>query len=452
MNDNHYEQKDDKVVEISNLPHEEASEERKAFPFEKRLLSFVRWSHQHRRVSVLGTSSLLCLALLIFLGSILPLQQLRSGKGLGPAPTPMPLSGSDLFYFSPLPSWGTVFLDGQPLTLTPVPIVSNKPPIRLPAGRHLLEWQAAPFIPQHCVLLVPPRQSAEQTCRVTQAPTTTFADSSSLVTIPVSLAQLPIHEHDALIQATQSLLDTLQSTETVQPGEHYTLTENPEQIMTATAPLQATLRLSLDTDISAPANCIGLSLGEGCTIAGQDCHLFCTPLWPKTPGAGWDIAALFHTTWQYSDMDGYPVKNSLSLHSASGPIEQFVVLHVTWTQGQWHVAFQSLVASSFDDPICVATIGLVGANPTYQSLPGSTTLLQWAYASASRTAAGCLAIARLEQSPSLSSTPTGDALLLRRFGVLLAANPTAYQVWPSLPTADSYEQQLAQDLVSRAIW
>lgn len=185
-----------------------------------------RWMRQHRRVSVFGTVSLVGIALMILAGSVLPFQQIREGKGLGPAPTPLPLSGPDLFYFNPLPSWGTVLLDGHPLAHVPVPIVRDEPPVRLPQGRHVLEWYAAPFAPQRCTLFVPTLWSAEQMCNVTHAPSTALASSASLVTIPVSLAQLPQHERVALIQATQSLLDTLPSTEAVQPGEHYIPAEN----------------------------------------------------------------------------------------------------------------------------------------------------------------------------------------------------------------------------------
>src|SRR5206468_3777846 len=111
----------------------------------------------------------------------------------------------------------------------------------------------------------------------------------------------------SLSHAAQSLLDTLQSTEVVRPGERYVLAEDAHQIQTARTPLQATLHFLLDTDTRVPVSCSGLSLGEDCTIGDQDCRLFCTPLWPKTPGPAWDIAAIFHTTWQYTTPDGQPL-------------------------------------------------------------------------------------------------------------------------------------------------
>jgi hypothetical protein len=37
---------------------------------------------------------------------------------------------------------------------------------------------------------------------------------------------------------------------------------------------------------------------------------------------------------------------------------------------------------------------------------------------------------------------------LFRFGVVLAANTVAHQLWPYLPVADAYEQGIAQRLYS----
>jgi hypothetical protein len=439
MQDNQYEQWDDEVVEISDLPQEGTpSPKKRQIRYLPGLLFLLRWSRRHRRFSALLTVSLVGLALLMLLGSVLPIQQMQEGKGLRAGQTPAPLTGPDLFYFNPLPSWGTVELDEQPLAHVPVPIVGNEPPLRLPHGRHVLEWYAAPFEQQRCILFVPPQQGSGQTCTVTQAPSTAFAEHASLIILPVSLAQLPEKERTDLVHAAQSLLDTLQSTEMVQRGERYVLTEGSPQIQTASTPLQATLHFSLDTDTRIPVTCSGLSLGEGCTISGQDCRLFCTPLWPKTPGPAWDIAAIFHTTWQYTTPDGQPLEGSSPTQRAAISA-QFVTLHVTWTHGQWQVAFQNQGASSFDDPICVATIAEVGANPSYHSVPGSSTALSWTYTSAYTAAGGCLAAAQGEQAPNV--------LLLRRFGVLLATNAEAHRLWPRLPVADSYEQQLAQHLL-----
>ncbi|HEX4204548.1 MAG TPA: hypothetical protein VHZ51_10215 [Ktedonobacteraceae bacterium] len=450
--DNHDEQRDDEVAEISDLPQEEQTpfaSKRSPTRFSNTLLSYFDWSHRHRRASLLLSIGLVALTVLIILGSLRPFQSLQGGKGPGPVPTPTLLSGSDLFYFSPLPSWGTVSLDGQPLPHVPAPIVSNEPPVRLPHGRHVLTWQAAPFEPQRCVLLVPPQQGSGQTCHITQAPLTSFADHAALITIPATLAQLPTGARNSLVQDTQSLLDTQRSQETVQPGERYALGTDPAQVRTATIPLQATMRFHLDTDPHAPANCSSVSLGQGCTIAGQDCHLFCTPIWPETPGAIWHIAAIFHTDWQYTTPDGQRIANTAQ-HTGS-PVEQFITLQVTWTRGHLQVAFQDQETSSFDNPACIATVGTVGATYTYQFAVGDNTKpLSWLYASAHKAASGCIATTQVNaQSTFFSSPHMRDVLLLQRFGVLLAANDAAHRLWPSLPVADSYEQQLAQNLAQQ---
>lgn len=439
-------------IEVSNLPTGQAFSPRKGLlaRIPSSLFLLLSWTRQHRRISALGTISFVVIALVLFVSSILPLHQLQARKGLEPSPAPTPLAGSDLFYFNPLPSWGTVLLDGQPLSHAPVSITSNDPPVRLPQGRHVLEWKADPFVTQRCLLLVPPQ--SEQTCNVTEAPATPFADYASLITIPVSLAQIRQQERTALIAATQSLLDTLHSSETVQPGEPYTVGSSPPVLQRATAPLRATLRFHLDTDPQAPAQCSGVSLGRGCSIAGQDCRLFCTPLWPKTPGPAWNIAAIFHTDWQYTTMDGQRLADTLSANHAIGATEQFVTLHITWTRGQWQVSFQNQGASSFDDPICITTIGEISTTPSYQQAPQAKMPLRWTYTSARNAAAGCLAVTQVMLATSSSWPQLGDALVLQRFGVLLAANDVAHQLWPNLPIADANAQQLAQMLLARIKW
>lgn len=460
MNEREYDDlHDDNTIEVSDLPEEPALTGRKRRPATspRRISLRPRWSRRPRLLQAVGTISLVLIALLLLLSTFLPLRAVIQIPFMGPSPTPSLLAGRDLFYFNALPSWGTVLLDGHPLSHIPTLIISDEPPVRLPAGRHLLEWRADPFEPLRCTLVVPPVQGeGARMCNVTDAPSTRFAEHAWLITLPVSLSHLPGSQREALIQATQSLLDTLQSTEIVQPGEHYLEAEEPYQVHTATQPLQATLRFHLDTDTTQPASCSGVSLGHGCSIAGQDCRLFCTPLWPKTRSARslqeWNIAAIFHTSWQYTTLDGKLI--TPKQQNAHSPVrtEQFVTLHVIWQQGRWQVSFQNQGASSFDNPVCTATISVIVLNPSYHFVPGTTDPLSWAFTSGPRPAAGCLAAARVLQGASQSSTQLLNVILLRRFGVLLAANQAAHQLWPTLPLADEDEQRLAQYLLRVTRW
>lgn len=89
-------------------------------------------------------------------------------------------------------------------------------------------------------------------------------------------------------------------------------------------------------------------------------------------------------------------------------------------------------------------------HPEYLQLPGATIPLSWVYASRLPATDGCLAAAHVQEAPA-SALPQ-DALLLHRFGVLLAANDVAHRLWPTLPVADSNEQQLAQNLLEVTTW
>lgn len=415
------------------------------------VVALYSWTRKHRVVSAFGTFGLVTLTLLILLSVVLPGQRVTGTKGSSPSPIPTPLSGPGLFYFSAHPSWGTVALDGRRLADVPTPLVGDEPPIRLSQGQHVLEWHAPPFTPYSCTLLVPPHNGTYQTCNILKAPATTFADSASLIVIPANLTQLPAGERASLIGVTQSLLDSLHITENVRPGEHYAFEGLQERIQIAQVPLQATLRLFLDTDEHVPATCPGLTLGQGCTITGQDCRLFCTPLWPKTAGAYWNVAVLFHSEWQYTGRNGKTVTSATRVSSLPHE-DQFLVLYVTWTKGQWHVNFQNRAASSFNDPLCITTIGQVQTRDIFQQIPGTMVHLTWTYGSSWSSSTGCLAVARVGDTTGTASAQTDDALLLYRFGAMLTANDVAHRLWPTLPVANSHEQQLAQELLQQVVW
>jgi hypothetical protein len=68
------------------------------------------------------------------------------------------------------------------------------------------------------------------------------------------------------------------------------------------------------------------------------------------------------------------------------------------------------------------------------------------YASASELTGGCV-VSISGYSQSASATP---ALFLERFGVLLAVNDAAHQLWPSQPRADAAEVSQALALATRA--
>jgi hypothetical protein len=261
---------DEEAIEMSDLPAQQMPcEEGESLPSSQRISLRTHRSLHEQRWRVMRLSGLVLLTLVLLLASMPPVRRLALAT-LFPSPHSSairPLSGPGRFYLHTLPSWGTVWIDGRQLPQVPTAsevIPASAAPLRLGAGRHLVEWRADPFIPQRCSVVVPPQRGAS-TCQMTPALPNQYTDQATLLTLPVSLDALPQGPRLDLIHAVQSLLDSLQSTTIVQPGERYVTTQSGVQ--QAEEPLSATLHFQLETQISRPATCRGVSLGHSCMIA-----------------------------------------------------------------------------------------------------------------------------------------------------------------------------------------
>src|SRR5205823_6116488 len=150
---------------------------------------------------------------------------------------------------------------------------------------HKLLWQAAPFQPVSCVLVVPV-SSNPSTCNHSQFTPENTNQLVSIVELRVSTDLLPNIQRTALLEATQAALDQEQHSETVLPGEAYAVPSKisgagqnacrlAKQIVAcysmAKQQLRATLRFELDTDTLYGAPC---SNGQACSYGGFDCRLF----------------------------------------------------------------------------------------------------------------------------------------------------------------------------------
>jgi hypothetical protein len=263
-----------------------------------------------------------------------------------------------------------------------------------------------------------------------------------LHTLPISLDALPADPRIDLIHTTQLLLDSLQSTTLVQPGERYVTTQSGVQ--QAKEPLSATLHFQLETQTSHPAICTGVTLGHSCMIAQQDCRRFCTLQWVRAT-QGWDVAAIVRASWDYTTLTGQGLAR-MQPDTTMRPGElQFVTFHITWQQSRWHVTFHPAGDSSFDNPVCSTTLSEIATNPATDSSRNPD--LTWNFVSGALNAAGCLAEATLGQEAVSSSE---HAYLLHRFGLLIAANPLAHQRWPELPAATKQEQEIVRQIEAGA--
>ncbi|QBD80488.1 hypothetical protein EPA93_32750 [Ktedonosporobacter rubrisoli] len=445
-------------IEISDLTAKKPEKEHPSSPIQHFSLK-PRYSLRQRRKQLLITSGIIILTLIGLLSSLAPVRNLvLSGLGLT-TPEARRLTGDDLFYFQALPSWGTFKLDGKPLTRNP--IASTQPPLRLPRGQHTLEWSAKPFKATiSCQLSVPPlsNTNSQQACITHALGANDFAENAFSVSFPVtpSLTMLPPEQQQALIGSIQQLFDIQKSSTILEPGELYTYNRATMPAQTADQPMNAHLRFLLDTDTTKPAQCNGLNFGSGCSIAGHDCRQFCTLNWPDASTQpttyGWHIAAIMRPTWTFDPIGAKADTRQQSASNTQGE-QHFVALHITLKQNKWQVAFHPQGASSFDDPNCVPTIGSIMARSSYRYVGKTQQPITWAFLSAANRSIGCLAAAQLPNDTAQASPlrePT--AYVIQRFGVLLAVNSAAHQLWPDLPVANKAAQDAAQEIITHTVF
>jgi hypothetical protein len=401
-----------------------------------------RLTLRQRRRQAIITGIIMLTALIIFLVSILPVQTLF--KQLT---SPSLMSGPNLFYFPQLPSWGTFTLDGRRLTSTPT--VDSGPPVQLSEGTHTLVWRGEPFVPLQCTLVVP-SFSERQTCSVRDAGSNEYTRDASMISFPIglSLQQLPQNERTALTRTLQNVLDELQSSSIVQPGERYSYSLDG-QVYTARNQLRAFQSFDLDTDADAPAECMGPRFGSGCSLDGTDCRLLCSVSWPTKASdpatQGWHVVAVVDQTWEYSDVG----QSFLTQPNAPGDQHQ-VTFQITRVQHQWRAAFHPQGASPFDDPNCIGVVGQITSSPKYLQLDETQQRITWTYSSGPNRASGCLATGTVHSGTTLDlpTSANSTAYLLYRFDQLQAANEPARQLWPMLPLADKHTQDIASQIAT----
>ena len=123
--------------------------------------------------------------------------------------------------------------------------------------------------------------------------------------------------------------------------------------------------------------------------------------------------------------------------------DHLVPLGITWNNPGWQVS--ALFPNSqapFGDPVCDSAIGDAQALAGDFVIDNLPVQVQDRSLSGANPASGCLLVI----TPTSTTTKPIVAYCMHRFGVLLAANDMAHRLWPYLPVADAYEQQLAHQL------
>ena len=449
-------------VEIVDLPAGDDEQQRRPerpfvpFPSSIKLTSIAR----QRRFQLLLTASIVAIVVVIILGNSLPVRNLAVRLLAARVPTPAAtlVPGIDLFYIDGAPSWGSAYLDGQ--RMKHLPKVGVDLPLRIARGQHVLEWKADPFQEQLCIVSVPANFSVD-TCHYNNSVSLGGGRSAWLLTFPASLQILPNKPRLALLQAVQAALDAQSSMETVQPGELYNSTAQQGVFTTARQPLRATLHFQLDTSPlslnSGPCTVNGQNNGQECVVWGQDCHVFCADPTANTTAAlhaqEWDVLGVVLPVWDYTTLNGKSIaQNQPDAFAGAQGYELAMPFHITWDGTDWHVSIPLDHANTlpFGNPFCSSAESEVQIDASLSAAVLKNFVVSWKYASGPLAAAGCVAVAAPNLS-GLTTTPAPSyhvaAYCLQRFGVLLAANDVAHQLWPTMPMADTYEQHLAQQLV-----
>jgi hypothetical protein len=430
-----------------------------------------RWRSSRRRGPVIYVAIIVSVIILLVMvaRSSFPLPGGSAGEQQDAVLPP----GYNDFFLQPDVPWTQIFIDGQRVE---PPGAERASPLTLKPGHHLITWRAAPFQPQSCRISIP--YAVGDSCKFAREEITPPGSTIGLqiILLHESLSTLPAAQQIALRNAIQASFDSIPASQRVLPGERY-FTGN--RTLVATQPLQATLRLSLDTD--SDANCAldtEVMFPQTCTLAEQNCAQLCTIPWnaqgiPQEPR--WFAFAQTHLSWDYTTLQGQPIASDQPIDNSSvnfaSMTDQLTLLSITWQHDSWHI--RPLLGSDLpsptivdsgdlgqpigeniqlaDDPACVAAQNIFVQLSAYSSSLLNASPQQIHYVSGANPAAGCVVTLPLIID-NATSTGGQTAIFLERFGVMLAVNDAAHRLQPDLPLADREEKTLAGQLTTIVGW
>lgn len=414
---------------------------------------FSRFSQRQRAMRLVTTVGIVIIVLLILIGNTVSLPNVVRRFVFGPLPSPTAplLPGQNQFYVQGDPTWGKLFIDGR--AVGHLPTIGVESPLRFARGQHTLLWRAAPFHDQQCTVSVPLEPT--DTCRFGGSVESNAISFAWVVYFDATLEMLPARQQGALLQVVQQVVNGQGMEEMVRPGEVYAdaLVGRP---VTATKPLHATLHFVVNTSSSSHASCVVFGqVGQPCAELGQDCRQWCSVAQSELSNdatLGWSVFAVVQAAWTFATLDGRVVERTeQDGYDGIAASQHLLPLRITWSHEGWHVVIPD--QAHFPVPIdsnitCATARDEVQAGSMFNTTQIEGAPPTWQYVTGKVSAQGCLAIGVPHTVASLisSSTPPTSALCLYRFGVYLAANAVAHHLWPSMPTADAYEQGIAQRL------
>jgi hypothetical protein len=418
---------------------------------------------RQRRWSVALTTGLFILSIGLILASVVNVRSLLGVEGSVFESNPAAVSSDLPVYLQGNPSWGSFTVDGRPVAS--LPQAEHDGPLILAPGQHRITWLVAPFQTQNCAVTVVDAFSITGSCFLNGVISTGHeASNSALVLLfSASLNDLPSDQRAALISQVQAVEDGYTISETVHPGELYAVTDPSLCVPVvhlalcyarANQPLQATLRLQLDTNNSPDDPCVGAG---ACSANGQDCRSFCTdPMLNQadqlvTP-TGWEVAVIVQLLWSYTIPSGQVIARNQPVSALRGTLSyETISLHIDRRgQGWLVVPASSETDSGANDPFCNR-----GAEDVMALLNASGNSQEVYVQQSFHAAADCLEIAAppvrevgTTPTPTPATNAPQKAVFLVRFGVVLAVNEAAQHLLPFLPVADAYERSLAQSLLA----
>jgi hypothetical protein len=346
-----------------------------------------------------------------------------------PAPSPTLALAGDIVYFEHGLPWGKLLMDGKLVTN----VESEQPytgfeqlytSLRIPHGRHQLEYSAPPFPTLTCWISVPAARS--DTCplidtRGAQDVTPPFpaervlnlgGDPASL--LPTLLASL---------QSTAArTIAALESSATIAAGDTYADATGVLQV--APSRMAATLSYAMATDPKSDYTVPG---------SAHNCAILCDiqpASYLSDAHALWVVAAHVRPAWMYTLANGGAIPGSAAPQGILP--DSIVPLSVTW-DGAWHVGIADSLATS---PICFVALNLFAALHLAGAPLSSVKLI-----SAPTPADGCLAAGDAVDVTGVARIPF---TVMYRFGLLFAVDDEAHQLLPTMPVADAHLRALAR--------
>ena len=438
---------DDFDIEIRPLGHASADERRVSPaditpPRAPQSPLAPRLSQRGRVLRVSGILGVLFLALTILVAVTPGARSAVVGFVQGPSPTyALPGDGHRFAVEHQLP-WGTLTIDGYPApSLAPIQTQTSTPQLTtfaLARGHHQLEYRADPFPTLRCTLSVP--EAMDDTCplgpQLANDPIVPDGQHTRLLDLLGTDDRLSPPEQALLADATQSALDRAAAgaNGALAPGDHYL--DAAARVATAGEALTADAAYRFDR---LPT-----------LVDGEHCAILCTPTSPLAQSSAdeWLLNGFASLSWRYRDAgDRVVLAEGPPGSPPGGRVDVAIQVGVRRVGDAWQVRLipptpaGSLVRDPLTCPVGAHFLDVLRENPDQATADSTDTSYRWDEWS-SPAELGC--VFGGGRSFDNQGNLTGSvAIVLYRYGALLAVNDEAHADFPHIPWASEHERALA---------